>query len=76
MSKTHISNFGAFAGGLRHFADPSGFIEFTDFYPPVAEMSDEQLADCRDDDSGEWADDERAAAAVELAKRAVERWRG
>lgn len=75
MSKTHISNFGSFGKSLRHFADPAGFVEFTDFYPSVETMTEEALADVRDDDSGEWAEDERAAAAVELARRAVDKWR-
>ena len=75
MSKTHISNFGSFAGGLGPFADSAGFVEFTDFYPEVEGMTEEALIDVRDDDGGEWAEDERAAAAVELARRAVDKWR-
>lgn len=75
MSKTHITNFGQFGSILKNFADPDGFVEYTDFYPPVAEMSSEELAAVVDDGSGDWADDERAAAAVELACRAVDRWR-
>ena len=75
MSKTHISNFGKFEKHLARFADPNGFVEYTDFYPEVEKMTDEELRDVREDISGDWAEDERAACAVELASRAVEKWR-
>jgi hypothetical protein len=75
MSKTHISNFGSFGESLRHFADPQGFIEYTDFYPLVKEMTIAELTTLRCDDSGDYAEDEKAAAAVELASRAIDRWR-
>lgn len=69
---THFTNFGRFAGSLMRWADACGFIEYAEI-PELRHETAEKLGIMLDND--DLSLPERAAAAIELTERAIERWR-
>lgn len=69
---THLTYFGRFAGSLMRWADARGFIEYAE-NPELRYMTAGKLGEMYEDDSLPLP--ERAAAAIELTERAIERWR-
>lgn len=72
MNNSHISNFGSFGRSLAKFADAHGFVWWDDVHD-IENMAADDLVDMAND----WTSDNevRAAAAVELAARGLNRWR-
>lgn len=69
---THLTYFGRFAGSLMRWADARGFIEYAE-NSELRYVAAEALDEIREDDSLPLP--ERAAAAIELTERAIQRWR-
>lgn len=67
----HISNFGSFSGMVSGFANREGYVKY-DASKRYAAMSSEQLNSLCEDGRTKAI---RAAAATELAERAVSEWR-